>query len=673
MEAFHNELNDFKIYLETNLKDPNTLPEQSLKTIESRVNKIVETLKKQHQFSPIDDQLERQLYSLIHKISTSPLKSSTTCQKAIGIFKATLKNKVYTESFSIRSLSPSRIEKLIFGFKSLYRSIANAITKSVRQTVYLGWAQKMHYPKKVAALQKLEETPIKSQAHGELIEAKKQELKDWINKYEERQKKAGEIREAFGKLGGERVEVTTADNVRLDALYLSGNEFRSKLREAGAQSIQFDIPLENGETFITKGLVFSEADFVRDKGDVLKTFKRLYGFTTFDQNGAAQFGAGWSLVNWNNQILILPSQDMSTLLKGEIVSFDDGKLEAADNSAKVSQANVFYNMMGLGGVITPLAEVAESAGTVILGEGSGEVYEMSRTEPLAFLLQGCNVMLFNPRGYGESQGEPSTEGTYQDVEAIYQYLSREKQIPDEKMIAKGYCLSSGMMAELAVKHPGVNAIFDRSYSELSHQAIEIASETVQTMLGVNDKASSSIIRRGVSRCIIKILSPIVKALTPSYDLKKRIPHIKGQILLIRGAYDDMWSSKETEELLRVVPQEENPTRIRVGTLAGDHGTLWADTYQKREALSAKEWLENPPADDTVLMDSKYFADEESDLNEDYFAADAPPRIEVEDPEVVDVSFFDRQVGEPEEWQMAPSGNLLIQNFLKDLELLRPIT
>ena len=37
----------------------------------------------------------------------------------------------------------------------------------------------------------------------------------------------------------------------------------------------------------------------------------------------------------------------------------------------------------------------------------------------AFLERGYSVLLYDYRGYGNSQGEPSEEGTYLDAEAAY--------------------------------------------------------------------------------------------------------------------------------------------------------------------------------------------------------------------------------------------------------------
>ena len=45
-----------------------------------------------------------------------------------------------------------------------------------------------------------------------------------------------------------------------------------------------------------------------------------------------------------------------------------------------------------------------------------------------FYSLGLNVFIFDYRGYGKSQGTPSESGLYEDAEAAYDYLTRERRV-----------------------------------------------------------------------------------------------------------------------------------------------------------------------------------------------------------------------------------------------------
>jgi fermentation-respiration switch protein FrsA (DUF1100 family) len=64
---------------------------------------------------------------------------------------------------------------------------------------------------------------------------------------------------------------------------------------------------------------------------------------------------------------------------------------------------------------------------------------------------GLNCFIFDYRGYGHSQGKPSEEGTYFDVEAAYKWLTKEKKISPNNIIVFGRSLGGSIAAHLASK------------------------------------------------------------------------------------------------------------------------------------------------------------------------------------------------------------------------------
>lgn len=73
------------------------------------------------------------------------------------------------------------------------------------------------------------------------------------------------------------------------------------------------------------------------------------------------------------------------------------------------------------------------------------------------IFHGMNlsVLIFDYRGYGNSEGKPSENGTYLDAEAAWDYLVRVKQKPPERIVLFGRSLGAAVAAEIAQrKNPG---------------------------------------------------------------------------------------------------------------------------------------------------------------------------------------------------------------------------
>jgi fermentation-respiration switch protein FrsA (DUF1100 family) len=64
---------------------------------------------------------------------------------------------------------------------------------------------------------------------------------------------------------------------------------------------------------------------------------------------------------------------------------------------------------------------------------------------------GLNCLAFDYRGFGESQGKPTEEGTYLDAEAAWKWLNDKKNIPPEQIIVFGRSLGGTVAANLSAK------------------------------------------------------------------------------------------------------------------------------------------------------------------------------------------------------------------------------
>jgi fermentation-respiration switch protein FrsA (DUF1100 family) len=89
--------------------------------------------------------------------------------------------------------------------------------------------------------------------------------------------------------------------------------------------------------------------------------------------------------------------------------------------------------------------------TVLFCHGNGGNI-MHRLDSINILYNlGLNCFIFDYRGYGNSEGKPSEEGTYLDAMAAYKWLREEKKISANNIIIFGRSLGGAIAAQLASK------------------------------------------------------------------------------------------------------------------------------------------------------------------------------------------------------------------------------
>lgn len=79
---------------------------------------------------------------------------------------------------------------------------------------------------------------------------------------------------------------------------------------------------------------------------------------------------------------------------------------------------------------------------------------------------GINVFIFDYRGYGRSQGQPSEAGTYLDAEAALAYLRSRPDIDQDSIVIFGRSLGGAVAVDLASKHPCLGLILESTFTSL---------------------------------------------------------------------------------------------------------------------------------------------------------------------------------------------------------------
>ncbi|HLF18279.1 MAG TPA: alpha/beta hydrolase [Candidatus Omnitrophota bacterium] len=86
---------------------------------------------------------------------------------------------------------------------------------------------------------------------------------------------------------------------------------------------------------------------------------------------------------------------------------------------------------------------------------------------------GVNVLIFDYRGYGKSEGAPTEAGIYADAIAVYDYLKGRTDINAEKIIAYGASLGGAVAIDLSTQRELAALIIDSSFTNGADMAKRI--------------------------------------------------------------------------------------------------------------------------------------------------------------------------------------------------------
>ncbi len=77
---------------------------------------------------------------------------------------------------------------------------------------------------------------------------------------------------------------------------------------------------------------------------------------------------------------------------------------------------------------------------------------------------GLDVLIFDYRGYGRSEGEVSEQGTYLDAEAAWRYLTDDRRVPEKDIVLFGRSLGAAVAAHLAARHKPGTLIMESAFT-----------------------------------------------------------------------------------------------------------------------------------------------------------------------------------------------------------------
>jgi hypothetical protein len=160
---------------------------------------------------------------------------------------------------------------------------------------------------------------------------------------------------------------------------------------------------------------------------------------------AAYAGLGLTLFALQSSMVYYPEigREMVATPRQAGLDYEDLKLVTADG-------------VSLHGWFVP---GAQSRGTVLFLHGNAGNISHRLDSLLMFHRLGYSTLIIDYRGYGNSGGKPSEQGTYQDAEAAWRHLTEARKIPPETIVLFGESLGGAVAAWLAARHrPGALVI-----------------------------------------------------------------------------------------------------------------------------------------------------------------------------------------------------------------------
>jgi fermentation-respiration switch protein FrsA (DUF1100 family) len=115
--------------------------------------------------------------------------------------------------------------------------------------------------------------------------------------------------------------------------------------------------------------------------------------------------------------------------------------------------------------------VAGAKVTVLLAHGNaGNLsHRLDRTIFLQSRL-GADVLLFDYRGYGRSEGRPDEEGTYRDARAAHRWLTEVRGVTPDRLVLFGESLGSAVALELALARPCRALVLESPFTSVPDMA-----------------------------------------------------------------------------------------------------------------------------------------------------------------------------------------------------------
>lgn len=164
---------------------------------------------------------------------------------------------------------------------------------------------------------------------------------------------------------------------------------------------------------------------------------------------------------------------------------------------------------------------------------------------------GLDVLVYDYGGYGYSTGRPSEKRCYEDIRAMWRYLTEERGVAPDRIVLFGRSLGGGPTADLAATVTPAAVILESTFTSTAHLAHDLFPWLP--------------------------LGPLVRH---RFNNAAKVSRITAPVLIVHSVDDDLIPIKHGRELFRLAPEPKQFLEIQ-----GNHNDgfvqskdLWLRTF-----------------------------------------------------------------------------------------------
>ncbi len=258
-----------------------------------------------------------------------------------------------------------------------------------------------------------------------------------------------------------------------------------------------------------------------DERDV-KDLKRGL-FSSLKHLGSGLLSVGWNLMMFALTFsvgLFIPSQAIANFMESKFY-FTHGNpsvksIRSESLRKQLNQSEVFFKNKDGNKLHGWFLKGKPNKPTVVISPGM--MATIQRSEDLIQTLseRGYGVLFYEFRGYGKSEGKPSEEGLYRDLEAASDYLADTHGVPVSEQVAMGQSLGGAVTVEVATRR-NFKAVY----------VVSSFTNFADTLTACKKKHFN----------LPKWFLPMEKHLTHRYRSEDKIAKIQSPILIAHGVRD----------------------------------------------------------------------------------------------------------------------------------------
>ena len=196
------------------------------------------------------------------------------------------------------------------------------------------------------------------------------------------------------------------------------------------------------------------------------------------------------------------------------------------------------------------------APTVLYLHGNFRNISYNLENALRYRALGSNLLLVDYRGYGKSTGgKPSEAKVYEDAEAAWQYLVKQRGVKPQQLFIYGHSLGGAVAIDLALRHP---------------EAAGLITESTFTSMQAMGELKYDFFPAGL-------------LLNQRFESLQKIPQLKIPLLLVHGTWDQKVPVGMAQQLFEAAPQPKTLVMIEGGEHSNNAAVGWVEY---RDAVSA---------------------------------------------------------------------------------------